>query len=145
MHHYGPAHWWIGGSRPDWNPYYYHKADEAGIGFDRTATGSNAVEQYHPEVAEIFADPDRIPDDYLLWFHRVGWGHPMQSGRTLWDELVHKYSEGVEAVRRMQQTWNIMEGVIDQERFEHVKALLEIQERDAVRRSEERRGVKAWS
>src|SRR5690625_6967507 len=57
----------------------------------------------------------------------------MQSGRTLWDELVHKYSEGVEAVRRMQQTWNSMEGVIDQERFEHVKALLEIQERDAVR------------
>jgi len=132
-HHYGPAPWWNGGSRPDWNPYYYHKADEAGIGFDRTATGSNAVEQYHPEVAEIFADPDRIPDDYLLWFHRVGWDHPMQSGRTLWDELVHKYSEGVEAVRRMQQTWNSMEGVIDQERFEHVKALLEIQERDAVR------------
>lgn len=132
-HHYGPAPWWNGGSRPDWNPYYYHQADESGIGFDRTATGSNAAEQYFPEVAERFADIDQISDDYLLWFHRVGWDHEMQSGRTLWDELVHKYSEGVETVRWMQQTWNEVEGLIDTERFEHVKALLEIQERDAVR------------
>lgn len=132
-HHYGPAPWWDGGARPDWNPYYYHRADEDGIGFNRTATGSNAVEQYHAPVAEVYADLDRIPDDYLLWFHRLEWDYEMKSGRTLWEELVHKYHEGVETVRWMQETWDSIEGLIDRERFEHVRALLKIQGRDAVR------------
>ncbi len=133
-HHYGPAPWWDGaGGRPDWTAVYYHRADEEGIGFDRTETGSNAVEQYQPEVAEVFADLDEIPDKYLLWFHRVGWNHEMQSGRTFWEEMVHKYYKGVETVRQMQETWNSIEGLIDRERFEHVRALLKIQERDAMR------------
>ena len=132
-HHYGPAPWWDGGARADWNPYYYHRADENGIGFDRTETGSNAVEQYHPPVAEVFADLDRIPEEYLLWFHRLSWDYEMRSGRTLWEKLVHKYHEGVESVRWMQRTWDSIESLIDRERFEHVRALLKIQERDAVR------------
>ncbi len=57
----------------------------------------------------------------------------MESGRTLWEELVHKYYKGVETVRWMQEQWASVEGLIDRERFEHVKALLEIQEEDAVR------------
>jgi len=47
-HHYGPAPWFDKASRADWNPVYYHKADSAGIGFDRTDSGSNALEQYAP-------------------------------------------------------------------------------------------------
>ena len=132
-HHYGPAPWHHRSGRADWTSVYYHRADEDGIGFDRTETGSNAVEQYHEPVAEIFRDINRIPEDYLLWFHRVAWDYEMKSGRTLWEELVHKYYEGVEQVRWMQGVWNSIEGMIDEERFEMVKALLKIQERDAVR------------
>jgi alpha-glucuronidase len=51
-HHYGPAPWTNRSSRADWNPIYYHKADSAGIGFDRTSTGSNALAQYAPEVLQ---------------------------------------------------------------------------------------------
>ena len=51
-HHYGPGPW-VSGGRPDWTAIYYHRADTAGIGFDRTATGSNALAQYAPEVGEI--------------------------------------------------------------------------------------------
>jgi alpha-glucuronidase len=47
-HHYGPAPWYDKASRADWNPVYFHRADSAGLGFDRTATGSNALEQYAP-------------------------------------------------------------------------------------------------
>jgi alpha-glucuronidase len=130
--HYGPAPWTAGLPRPDWTAVYYHRADETGIGFDRTATGSNAVAQYREPVAAVFRDLDRIPDEYLLWFHRVGWDHRMKSGRTLWNELVHKYYEGVDQVRQMRKTWDSVEGLIDDHRFHHVKALLEIQERDAV-------------
>src|SRR5690606_18141043 len=52
--------------------------------------------------------------------------------KNLWEELVHKYYHGVESVRWMQEEWNSVEGMIDHQRFEFVKALLEIQEKDAV-------------
>ena len=51
-HHYGPGPWVNDLARPEWNPVYYHKADKNGIGFDRTATGSNALAQYSPEIAQ---------------------------------------------------------------------------------------------
>ena len=51
-HHYGPMPWGNTLNRPDWNPVYYHKADSMGIGFDRTAKGTNALAQYAPKVQE---------------------------------------------------------------------------------------------
>lgn len=132
-HHYGPAPWTSDLPRPDWTAVYYHKADKAGIGFDRTKTGSNAIEQYSGVIEKRFSTIESTPEEYLLWFHHVSWNHKMRSGRNLWQELVHKYYSGVEEVRRMQKTWSSIEGKIDQERFEHVKALLKIQEKDAVR------------
>lgn len=131
-HHYGPAPWTADLPRADWTSVYYHRASKSGIGFDRTASGSNALEQYPSAVASVFGDLNRIPDEYLLWFHHVGWNHPMKSGRNLWSELVHKYYEGVESVRRFRQIWATLEGQIDPERYELVSALLAIQERDAV-------------
>src|SRR5262249_26052090 len=50
-HHYGPGPWINNLSQADWNPIYFHKADDMGIGFDRTMAGSNALSQYFPEVA----------------------------------------------------------------------------------------------
>lgn len=132
-HHYGPAPWTSDLPRPDWTAVYYHKADAEGIGFDRTETGSNAIEQYHEPLETRFSNIETTPEDYLLWFHHVAWEYEMESGRTLWEELVHKYYEGVKQVRWMQEQWNSIEGLIDEHRFEHVKALLEIQEKDAVR------------
>src|SRR3546814_5717080 len=45
-HHYGPAPWVCDLPRPEWNPCYYHRADAGGIGFDRTASSSDALAQY---------------------------------------------------------------------------------------------------
>ncbi|KRG68513.1 alpha-glucuronidase [Pseudoxanthomonas dokdonensis] len=130
-HHYGPAPWVEGGSRADWTSVYYHRADADGIGFDRSASGSNAVAQYAPPLAAEFADPRRVPEQYLLWFHHVRWDRPMASGRTLWDELVHHYSRGVEYVRDMRRTWAGLDGHIDAERQQQVAAFLAIQEKEA--------------
>jgi alpha-glucuronidase len=132
-HHYGPAPWTSDLPRADWTAVYYHKADDEGIGFDRTETGSNAIEQYNEPLQTQFSNAETTPEHYLLWFHHVDWDYEMESGRTLWEELVHKYYEGVNQVRWMQDQWNSIEGLIDQQRFEHVKALLKIQEKDAVR------------
>ncbi|HVO09613.1 MAG TPA: alpha-glucuronidase family glycosyl hydrolase [Vicinamibacteria bacterium] len=130
-HHYGPGPWVSGGERPDWTSVYYHRADANGIGFDRTATGSDAVSQYVPPVAQVFGDLRQVPPQYLLWFHHVGWDHRLASGRTLWEELVAHYYAGVETVRRMQATWRSLEGRVDAERYRQVATFLEIQEREA--------------
>ena len=131
-HHYGPAPWVDNVGRADWNPVYYHRADEKGIGFDRTATGSNALAQYAPEVRKMYEDVNTCPEEYLLWFHHVSWDHRMRSGRTLWEELCHKYNEGVDSVRAMQKAWKSIQPMIDKERFDHVRMLLNVQEEEAV-------------
>jgi len=130
-HHYGPGPWVSGGPRADWTSVYYHRADSVGVGFDRTAAGSDAVSQYFPPLNEVFGDINTIPEKFLLWFHHVPWDYEMASGRTLWEELGHRYQAGVEAVRAMQQTWASLDGMIDAERYEQVQAFLAIQEKEA--------------
>ena len=131
-HHYGPAPWYDKAPRADWNPTYFHKADKDGIGFDRTAKGSNALAQYSPEVRKQYENVNTCPEEHLLWFHHVRWDHKMKSGRTLWEELCAKYYEGVNSVRAMQKSWNTMKPYVDAERFEQVRMLLVIQEKEAV-------------
>jgi alpha-glucuronidase len=131
-HHYGPGPWIGNLSRPEWNPTYYHKADSAGIGFNRTATGSNALAQYKPEAAKAWADVNTIDEKYLLWFHHVGWTHTMKSGRTLWDELCYQYNSGVDSVRWMQQLWSKQKSKVDEQRYRQISMLLNIQEQDAA-------------
>jgi alpha-glucuronidase len=131
-HHYGPAPWYDKASRADWNPVYFHKADSAGIGFDRTAAGSNALAQYAPEAARQWEDPATCPEQWLLWFHHISWRQRLSSGRTLWDELCFKYYTGVDSVHWMQKIWENMRTHIDPERWDQVRMLLSIQEREAV-------------
>jgi hypothetical protein len=83
--HYGPAPWISNLATASWNPAYFHRADATGIGFDRTATGSNAVAQYFPLVRDRFADPRPFLDHFLLFFHHVGWNDKLPlSGRSVW-------------------------------------------------------------
>jgi alpha-glucuronidase len=131
-HHYGPAPWVDNQSRADWNPVYYHRADETGIGFDRSASGSNAVEQYAATVRDQLANRASVPDDLLLFFHHVGWDEKLSSsGRTLWEELVHRYSTGVDAVAAFRNEWSSVEGLIDAQRYREVSDFLKIQHYEA--------------
>jgi len=130
-HHYGPGPW-VNKGRPDWTSVYYHRADSLGVGFDRTATGSNAVGQYFPPVEKMFSSLEQCPEKFLLWFHHVNWNYKTKSGKPLWDALCYKYSDGVDSVRWMQKTWNALESKVDSDRFNHIKMLLSIQEKEAV-------------
>lgn len=132
-HHYGPEPWCdIPGARPDWMPSYYHRADDGGIGFDRSSKGSNATAQYHSPLCEQLDNVDTCPENLLLWFHHVPWNHRMKSGRTLWAELCYAYDRGVQETRNFQKLWAPMEKYIDPERFRDVQHRLKIQTRDAV-------------
>jgi len=129
--HYGPGPWVSGGARADWTSVYFNRADAQGIGFDRTATGSNAVAQYFPPLASQFADLKRVPENLLLWFHHVPWDYRLVSKRTLWDELVIHYTQGVRTVSEMRRTWAGLANFVDSERYAQVSAFLAIQEKEA--------------
>jgi len=131
-HHYGPEPWYAPkGVRADWTPPYYHKADSIGMGFDRTTTGSGNVKQYPKVLSQIYNDINTCPENLLTWFHHVPWGHRMKSGRTFWDELCHKYDDGVHEARHFLAVWDAMQPYVDQQRFCEVQRKLRIQARDS--------------
>jgi alpha-glucuronidase len=130
-HHYGPGPWVDDLERADWNPTYYHRADRSGIGFNRTASGSNAVSHYAPAVRRRYADPDTVPVDLLLWFHHLPWERRMRSGKTLWEELVRRYDRGVGQAKAMRSKWAELAPFVDRRRHEDVSAFLAIQEKEA--------------
>jgi alpha-glucuronidase len=130
-HHYGPAPWSCGFSERSWNPCYYNKADGGGIGFDRTATGSDAAAQYAPAVARCFADLKCVADKYLLWFHHVPWSYRMRDGSTLWATLIAHYDRGVAQVEANRREWAALRPYIDRQRFAAVRADLDRQALEA--------------
>ena len=130
-HHYGPAPWVDSQSRPDWNSVYYHKADTAGVGFDRTQTGSNALSQYAPGFRAQYEDATSCPPEVLLWFHHVRWDTVVSTGNTLWEELCLRYHTGASAVTDFKQQWHGIENSIDRERHKEVLMHLTIQEMEA--------------
>ena len=131
-HHYGPGPWVDDLGRPDWNPVYYHQADTEGIGFDRTETGSNALEQYAPEIQKEFSNIKTIPEKHLLWFHHVPWDYKLKNGKSLWDNLALKYQEGVDKVKEMKEQWSELEDQIDPTIHSEVSMMLEIQLKEAI-------------
>ncbi|MBP2276163.1 MAG: alpha-glucuronidase [Sphingomonas echinoides] len=130
-HHYGPGPWISDLKRPEWNPYYYHRADKDGVGVERGPGGTNATSQYAPALARALADPATTPDALLLWFHHVPWTYRLKSGKTLWPEMVADYDRGVAYVDDMRRTWANVRPAIDDERFAKTAAFLDIQQREA--------------
>ena len=131
-HHYGPEPWYSPkGLRADWTPPYYHKADSIGMGFDRTLKGSANVRQYPDELCRLYNDIKTCPENLLTWFHHVPWDYRMKSGRTFWDELCHKYDEGVHQARHFLAVWDAMQPYVDSQRFNDIQRKLRIQARDA--------------
>lgn len=132
-HHYGPEPWCNPeGARPDWLPSYYHRADSAGIGFDRSPSGSNATAQYPEPYRSLYASSSTCPDNLLLWFHHLPWDYKMKSGATLWDELCRHYERGCVAVSDMQKSWMKAKPYIAPELYRDVEERLATQARDAI-------------
>lgn len=122
-HHYGPE---PDGNQEhfpmEWRPVYYHKADSAGIGFNRSTGngGTGATRQYREPYCSLYDDVSTCPEQYLLWFHHVPWTHIMRSGRTLWDEMCHLYNKGVDEVTTYPGRWESMRPYVDDRRWREV-------------------------
>jgi alpha-glucuronidase len=130
--HYAPMPENTDPRRADWSATYYHHADAAGVGYDRTSRGSGALNQYPPPLRKLWSDPATTPDGLLLWFHRLPWDYRMKSGRTLWNELVFRYQRGAEEARGLELRWASLHGKVDEERYQAVIARLRRQSADAA-------------
>mgnify|MGYP000187507599 CR=1 FL=1 len=133
-HHYGPEpQGRYPGYPAEWCPVYYHRADSLGLGFDRTLTGSGAVAQYRHPYDSIYNSLEACPEEYLLWFHHVGWNHRLGNGLTLWQNLCARYSRGVSLADSFVATWRRMRPYVDARRYAEVERALARQALDARR------------
>ncbi|MCR4860475.1 MAG: alpha-glucuronidase, partial [Bacteroidales bacterium] len=128
--HYGPMPW-ERLARPDWTPAYYHQADSAGIGFDRSRSGSDNVDQYNEPLASTYDGLQTCPENLLLWFHHLPWDYELKSGRSLWDEICLHYDRGIRTVGSFRETWAKLEPYVAPALYAETAAKLEIQQNDA--------------
>ncbi len=127
--HYGPD---VDGY--EYTPWgTYHFADRDGVGVDRTrATGTGFTGQYPEPWSTVYESVERCPDELLLFFHHVPYGHVLRSGSTVIQHIYDTRFAGVERVRWMRGRWDRLAGVIDRALHDRVASLLDEQLRSAV-------------
>ncbi|MFD5944646.1 alpha-glucuronidase [Streptomyces collinus] len=130
-HHYGPS---VDGY--EYSPWgTYHFADRDGIGVDRSvATGTGYAGQYAKPWAELYESSDTCPDELLLFFHHVPYGHVLKSGKTVIQHIYDTHFEGVEEVEEARSVWASLAGLVDPARHARV----------AERYEEQLRGAREW-
>ncbi|XVV00910.1 alpha-glucuronidase [Actinosynnema sp. CA-248983] len=126
--HYGPN---IDGY--EYSPWgTYHFADRDGVGVDRTrATGTGFTGQYPAPWSEVYEAVGTCPDELLLFFHHVPYGHVLGSGKTVIQHIYDTHFAGCEEVSRMVEVWGRLAGRLPGEVFARVAALLREQLRSA--------------
>jgi alpha-glucuronidase len=123
--HYGPAV--ESSERNGWGQW--HRADEKGIGMDRTsATGTGYIAQYRPPVAKMYESLATCPDELLLFMHHVPYTHKLRgSGKTVIQHIYDTHYEGAAAAQAYVDQWKSVESKIDEPRYRAVLARLEYQ------------------
>lgn len=127
--HYGPN---IESSEENgWGQW--HRADEKGIGMDRTvATGTGFVSQYRPPVAKVYESIATTPDELVLFFHHVPYTYVLHSGKSVIQYIYDSHYEGAAEVAEFVDQWKSLQGHIDAQRFNDVLARLEYQAGHAI-------------
>ncbi|WP_026658458.1 alpha-glucuronidase family glycosyl hydrolase [Butyrivibrio sp. AC2005] len=121
--HYGPSVDGYEYSR--WGTY--HRADHLGIGVDRTDKGTDYAHQYYPENAESYNDPDKCPEELLLFFHHIAYDRKLGDGRTLIQYIYDSHFEGEAEAEELYETWKGMEAHVEPEVFASVCHRFEMQ------------------
>lgn len=101
-HHYGPA---VDGYEYDsWGTYHY--ANRYGLGVDRTQnSGTGYVKQYHPLNCQMYNNPNRCPQELILFFHHLKYRHVLPSGKTVIQHIYDSHFNGVAQVEDYIQKW----------------------------------------
>ncbi len=130
-HHYGPS---VDGY--EYSPWgTYHFADRDGVGVDRSvATGTGYAGQYAKPWAEVYESLATCPDELLLFFHHVPYGHVLHSGRTVIQHIYDTHFEGVTEVEEASEVWASLRELMNAGRHARV----------TERFAEQLRGAREW-
>ena len=122
--HYGP-----GIESSEYNGWgQWHRADETGIGMDRTiATGTKYIGQYAPPIARMYESLETCPDELLLFMHHVPYTHVLHSGKTVIQHIYDSHYQGVEEAEGFVRQWKSLKGKVDEQRYREVLDRLEYQ------------------
>ncbi len=127
--HYGPGV--ESSERNGWGQW--HRADEAGIGMDRTvATGTGYIAQYSPTVAKQYESVETTPDELLLFFHHVPYSYKLHSGKTVIQHIYDSHSDGASHAAALVTQWQSLQGRVDESRYADVLRRLEYQAGHAI-------------
>ncbi|GIO35309.1 xylan alpha-1,2-glucuronidase [Paenibacillus antibioticophila] len=92
----------------------YHFADRDGIGVDRTtATGTGYAGQYFSPNREMFESLEDCPDELLLFFHHVPYGHVLHSGKTVIQHIYDTHFSGAESADGLRESWASLQSRVD--------------------------------
>ena len=121
--HYGPSVDGYEYSR--WGTY--HRADHKGIGVDRSDKGTGYAQQYYEPNASAYNDPEKCPEELLLFFHHIPYTWKLKSGKTLIQYIYDSHFEGEEGAEKLAEDWNSLKDVVDPDVFARVAARFELQ------------------
>jgi alpha-glucuronidase len=128
--HYGPD---VDGY--EYTPWgTYHFADRDGVGVDRTrATGSGFTGQYPAPWRDRYESPATCPDELLLFFHHVPYGHRLHQGSTVIQHIYDSHFAGYQRVVAYLRRWQRagIEGQVGTAVYRRVEERLEEQVRSA--------------
>jgi alpha-glucuronidase len=127
--HYSPSP--ESSERNGWGQW--HRADEHGIGMDRTiATGTGYIGQYSPEVQKKYETLAACPDELLLFMHHVPYTYVLHSGETVIQHIYDSHYDGAEQAAGLVTQWQSLKGQIDDERYNDVLGRLQYQAGHAI-------------
>ena len=100
--HYGPD---VDGY--EYTPWgTYHFADRDGVGVDRTrASGTGQTGQYPAPWSDIYESVWQCPDELLLFFHHVPYGHRLRGGSTVIQHIYDSHFAGASAAAETRRLW----------------------------------------
>ncbi len=127
--HFGPG---IESSeRNGWGQW--HRADERGIGMDRTvATGTGYIGQYTAHVAAIYESVRTCPDELILFMHHVPYTHVLHSGKTVIQHVYDTHYQGAQEAADFERRWQGLKGKVDEQRYGEVLERLHFQAGHAI-------------
>lgn len=122
--HYGPAV--EASERNGWGQW--HRADEKGVGMDRTVeTGTGFLGQYREPVTRFYTDLKTCPDDLLVFMHHVPYTYKLHSGKTVIQHIYDSHYEGAAQALANVETWKDLQSLVDGQRYREVLTQLEYQ------------------
>ncbi|MFE6735808.1 alpha-glucuronidase [Microbacterium sp. NPDC057650] len=118
----------------------YHFADRDGVGVDRSAsTGTGYAAQYPSPWCETYESLQACPDELLLFFHHVPYGHVLHSGKTVIQHIYDSRSDAAEQLDQVQDAWDSLSDLIGS-----AAVPSELDERMRERLAEQRRSAIEW-